>query len=79
MAEPHTRSVKVPPLIMYGEAHHPDGRFYDAVKKGVKQHHWTFGDMPPIPGISKDEIEFIIRYVREIQIADGRRHSDDEE
>lgn len=65
-----------PPLVMYDEAHHPDGRFYDAVKKGVIQHHWSFGDMPAIPDISQSEIALIIAYVREIQAEDDRRYRD---
>jgi len=65
-----------PPLVMYDQVHHPDGRFYDAVKKGVKQHHWSFGDMPPIPGVSEDDIALIIAYVREIQAADEKRYRD---
>jgi len=44
-----------------------------AVKNGVRQHHWPFGSMPPIPGVSKAEVSQIIAYVRTLQRANGIR------
>ncbi|MDX1485982.1 MAG: cytochrome c [Alphaproteobacteria bacterium] len=68
-------SYKGPPLIhkIYEPSHHGDGAFYRAVRKGVRPHHWRFGPMPPIPGISDEEIRRIIAYVRELQRAAGIR------
>ena len=62
-----------PPLVhrIYYPGHHPDISFRNAVKNGVISHHWEFGHMPPQPGVSDDEIEKIICYVRELQIAGG--------
>ena len=45
--------------------------FANAVRNGVVAHHWQFGDMPPVPGVSDADIEAIICYVRELQRAAG--------
>ena len=60
-----------PPLVhgLYRPGHHPDISFRNAVKNGVISHHWEFGHMPPQPGVSDEDIEKIICYVRELQIA----------
>ena len=62
-----------PPLIdrVYHPGHHPDCSIRNAVRQGVKQHHWSFGDMAPVAGVSSDDVEEIICYVRELQRADG--------
>ena len=62
-----------PPLIdrVYHPGHHPDFSIRNAVRQGVKQHHWAFGDMAPVAGVSSDDVENIICYVRELQRADG--------
>ena len=60
-------STKGPPLVMYDEDHHDDEAFARAVRNGVLQHHWQFGNMPAIPGITNAETRNIISYVREIQ------------
>ena len=62
-------SKQGPPLVhkVYEPGHHADLSFYMAVSKGTRAHHWTFGDMPPIPGISPDEVGHIITYVRDLQ------------
>ena len=62
-----------PPLIdrTYHPGHHPDFSIRNAVRQGVKQHHWLFGDMAPVAGVSSDEVERIICYIREAQRADG--------
>lgn len=76
-AECHGQSLagtdKGPPLIhdFYNPGHHSDAAFYAAVAKGVRQHHWRFGDMKPLPQVSEDEVRMIIRYVREMQRANG--------
>lgn len=66
---------KGPPLIhkIYEPGHHDNGSFYRAVRQGVRAHHWQFGDMPPVAGVSDGEVERIIAYVRERQRAAGIR------
>ncbi|MDH4101590.1 MAG: cytochrome c [Nitrospirota bacterium] len=58
-----------PPLIhkFYHPNHHSDVSFYWAVERGVRAHHWNFGDMPKVDGVSKDDTALIIKYVRAIQ------------
>ncbi len=62
-----------PPLIhrIYEPSHHADIAFVMAIQRGTRQHHWPFGDMPPQPQVSQDEIDAIIRFVREVQRANG--------
>ena len=62
-----------PPLVhkIYEPGHHGDQAFYLAAKQGVRAHHWPFGDMPPVEGITDDEISKIINYVRTLQRANG--------
>ena len=62
-----------PPLVhnIYNPGHHSDAAFYLAVKNGVGAHHWKFGNMPPQTAVSKAEVTSIIRYVRELQRANG--------
>ena len=64
---------KGPPLVhnIYNPGHHADGAFFFAAKNGVRGHHWPFGDMPPQPQVSDDQIASIVRYVRELQRANG--------
>lgn len=51
--------------------HHPDASFRAAVTQGSAAHHWDFGDMPPVEGLSDEEIDLIIAYVREQQETHG--------
>ena len=62
-----------PPLMdrIYHPGHHADFSIRNAVNQGVPQHHWGFGNMPPVAGVSSDDVEKIICYVREMQRADG--------
>ena len=62
-----------PPLVhkIYEPGHHADFAFRNAVSNGVPAHHWNFGDMVPVPGVSEEEVEDIICYVRELQRANG--------
>jgi len=66
-------SDKGPPLVhsIYNPGHHADGAFMLAAKKGVRQHHWKFGNMAPLPMVNDKEIAEIIQYVRELQVANG--------
>jgi mono/diheme cytochrome c family protein len=58
-----------PPLVhrIYEPSHHADEAFHLAVSQGVRAHHWRFGDMPRIPGTTRQEVDEIIRYVRFLQ------------
>lgn len=64
-----------PPLVhvIYEPGHHSDASFFMAAKNGVRAHHWRFGDMPPVDGISDDEIAKVIAYVRALQRENGIR------
>lgn len=64
---------KGPPLVhaYYNAGHHADGAFFVAVANGVRQHHWRFGNMPPVPQVGADQTRMIIAYVRELQRANG--------
>lgn len=55
-----------PPFLhpFYVPSHHSDASFQTAVKYGVRAHHWQFGDMAPIPGVSADDVAHITAYVR---------------
>jgi len=64
-----------PPLIhkIYRPDHHADQSFHWAVKDGTKQHHWHFGNMPPIVGVSPEQVGHIVAYVRQEQRRAGIR------
>jgi mono/diheme cytochrome c family protein len=68
-------SDKGPPLVdrIYEPSHHDDASFRRAVRQGVRAHHWPFGDMQPVPGVSDRNVERIIAYVRALQRAAGIR------
>ncbi|MEP5154126.1 cytochrome c [Planktotalea sp.] len=62
-----------PPLVhvIYEPNHHGDESFQRAATLGVQAHHWRFGDMPPVEGITRGEVTMIIAYIRELQRANG--------
>ncbi len=64
---------KGPPLVhdIYNPGHHGDASFRLAPKRGVRAHHWPFGDMPPLPEVTELDMTAIIAYVRELQRANG--------
>ena len=66
-------SSQGPPLVdkIYEPGHHADFSFIHAVDVGSPQHHWSFGDMEPVPGLSPEDVNDIICYVRELQYANG--------
>ena len=55
---------------VYHPGHHGDGAFFLA-KRGVRAHHWPFGDMPPVAGVSDAQIEKVVLYVRALQRVNG--------
>lgn len=67
------KSGVAPPLIhkIYEPSHHGDMAFVLAAKQGVRAHHWQFGNMPPVPDVSDQQITDIITYVRTLQRANG--------
>jgi mono/diheme cytochrome c family protein len=58
-----------PPLVhgIYLAPHHADAAFVLAVRNGVRAHHWTFGDMPPVPEVDEDGATRITAYLRWLQ------------
>jgi cytochrome c len=58
-----------PPLVhkIYEPNHHGDFAFQRAAANGVRAHHWKFGDMPKIDGVTSADIEQIIAYIRWLQ------------
>jgi mono/diheme cytochrome c family protein len=62
-----------PPLIhrIYEPSHHSDLAFYRAIALGTHQHHWEFGNMPPVSGVGGEEAAHIIGWIRREQRAAG--------
>ena len=62
-----------PPLIhkVYHPGHHADRSFQLAVQNGAQAHHWQYGNMPPVEGITPSDVARITLYVRELQRANG--------
>lgn len=57
--------------IVYEPPHHSDGSFLVAVMAGTPQHHWDFGAMPPVPGLSEEDVGAIVSFVRDAQRREG--------
>ena len=64
-----------PPLIhvIYEPGHHGNESFQRAVALGVRAHHWRFGNMPPVEGLTRRDVAAVVAYVRELQRANGIR------
>lgn len=64
-----------PPMMhkVYEPAHHADMAFQLAVANGVHAHHWQFGDMKPVAGLSPDDVAHITAFVRSEQRKVGIR------
>lgn len=62
-----------PPLVhkIYEPGHHGDEAFQRAAALGVRGHHWTFGNMPPVEGITRGDVTMIVAYIRELQSENG--------
>ena len=58
-----------PPLVhkIYEPNHHADMAFQRAAANGVRAHHWKFGNMPKIEGVTPEEVTQIIGYIRWLQ------------
>ncbi|WP_159683024.1 c-type cytochrome [Cognatazoarcus halotolerans] len=64
-----------PPLLhrIYEPSHHSDMAFQMAVRNGSRAHHWNFGDMKPVAGLTPDDVAHITAYVRMQQRKAGIR------
>lgn len=62
-----------PPLVhkIYEPSHHGDESFQRAVSLGVRAHHWPFGNMPAIEGLTRGDVVMVAAYIRELQRANG--------
>ena len=62
-----------PPLVhkIYEPSHHGDESFQRAVSLGVRAHHWPFGNMPAVEGLTRGDVVMVAAYIRELQRANG--------
>ncbi len=62
-------SDKGPPLIhpFYKPSHHGNKSFYRAALQGVRQHHWEFGDMPAVAGMTPKKMDSVVPFIRYFQ------------
>ncbi|WP_237273218.1 c-type cytochrome [Sulfitobacter sp. M220] len=62
-----------PPLVhkIYKPSHHGDMAFVLAAQNGVRAHHWKFGNMPAVEGVTRSDILDIVSYIRALQRANG--------
>lgn len=67
------RNGVAPPLVhkIYEPSHHSDMAFLSAAQNGVKSHHWNFGNMPQVKGVTQGDVKMVVEYVRELQRANG--------
>jgi mono/diheme cytochrome c family protein len=68
-----TDTDQEPPLLhdFYVPRHHADISFFFAIRRGTRTHHWNFGDMPPVEGLTDNQAESIVAFIRETQRAAG--------
>lgn len=66
-------SRKGPPLIhpMYRDTVYPDFVFKQVLRDGKREKNWRFGAMPPVDGLSAQDIDEVTAFVRAAQIASG--------
>jgi mono/diheme cytochrome c family protein len=64
-----TGTQQGPALVhtIYKPSHHADASFFRAAEFGAQAHHWGFGDMPPVEGISRADVSLVVNYVRWLQ------------
>ena len=62
-----------PPLVhkIYEPSHHGDESFQRAVSLGVRAHHWPFGNMPDVEGLTRGDVVMVAANIRELQRANG--------
>jgi mono/diheme cytochrome c family protein len=58
-----------PPLVhkIYEPSHHGDAAFHRAAANGVQAHHWGFGNMPKVDGVTPEDVDQIVKYIRWLQ------------
>jgi mono/diheme cytochrome c family protein len=56
---------------VYEPGHHGDAAFFLAIRRGSPAHHFQFGDMPPVEGLTDDDITAVTAFVRERQRVEG--------
>lgn len=57
--------------VIYRSGHHADISFFLAVRDGARSHHWNFGDMPPVQGLTEEQVASIVAFVRGRQVEAG--------
>lgn len=57
--------------IVYEPNHHGDDSYRSAIANGAPQHHWGFGNMPAIEGLTAEQVEDVIAYIRSEQERNG--------
>ncbi|MCL1600011.1 MAG: c-type cytochrome [Actinomycetia bacterium] len=57
--------------VVYQPGHHPNEAYISAIRNGVPAHHWDFGDMAPVVGLSQGDMDRIVTFVRETQRIEG--------
>jgi mono/diheme cytochrome c family protein len=57
--------------IVYEPGHHNDLSFRQAIKNGAAQHHFRFGPMPPVSGLTDEDITAVIAFIRAEQESRG--------
>ena len=58
---------------MYGPSQLADQNIYRAVRRGVKQRNWKFGEMPARAYLSPEKAGHIVAYIRQTQWQSGIR------
>lgn len=62
-----------PPLVHadYAPGLRSDQDIRHAVRNGVSAWRWSYGDMPAITGVAERDLDTMIRFLREMQRANG--------
>lgn len=62
-----------PPFLdqIYEPGHHPDIAFVAAAMMGARSHHWDFGNMPAIDGLTEQQALVIVEFIRSEQRVAG--------
>ena len=45
--------------------------FVLAAKNGVRAHHWDFGNMPAVEGVTQADVLNVVAYIRRLQQENG--------
>ena len=56
---------------IYEPNHRGDFAFLCAVRQGSWSHHRRFDDMPPQPRVTDADVGAIVKFIREVQRANG--------